>query len=104
MTLRHRWAGFASAVALGGAMIIATPVPADAGVGGCSSLGGDGRYIVGSCTANYPSRYATITVSYSCFDWYGAGVIRKNITVGYGSSFRVKSSCWTWVSDVVRIR
>lgn len=105
--------GSLGAALLTATLMIGAPAPANAGVGGCSSLAADGQYIVGSCTANYPSPTATITVSYSCWGagWAprragvpeGASVIRQKITVGYGSSFRVKSSCWTWVTDLQRV-
>ncbi|MDD1475739.1 hypothetical protein [Arthrobacter sp. H16F315] len=90
-------------VALSAMFLIGAPAPAMAGVGGCSSLAADGQYIVGSCTANNPGPNATITVAHSCFGLKNGASIRKTITVGYGSSFRVKSSCWTWVTQLDRV-
>jgi hypothetical protein len=95
--------GSLGAALLATTLLIGTAVPANAGVGGCSSLSADGQYIVGSCTANYPSPTATITVAYSCAGLKAGTVIRQKITVGYGSSFRAKSSCWTWVTNLSRV-
>jgi hypothetical protein len=103
MNKRHTLVGSIGAAAISAALLLGAPSSAMAGVGGCSSLAADGQYIVGSCTANNPGPSAKITVAYSCFGLKSGAMLRQNITVGYGSSFRVKSSCWTWVTQLSRV-
>ncbi|CAN3702707.1 hypothetical protein MMX123_02737 [Microbacterium sp. MM2322] len=76
--------------------------PAQAGVGGCSSLGKDGRFIVGSCTANNPGPNATMDLAFQCYGDVKGAVHYATVTVGYGSSFRYDSQCWIGLQDVWR--
>lgn len=103
MKTRRRITASLGAVALSAMVLVGAPAPAMAGVGGCSSLAADGQYIVGSCTANNPGPGATIKVAHSCAGLKNGAVIYKDIVVGYGSSFKVKSSCWTWVTQLDRV-
>lgn len=84
-------------VAIGG-----LAAPAQAGVGGCSSLGKDGRNIVGSCTANNPGPNATMQLGFRCIGERAGSVHYATITVGWGSSFSYDSECWIGLAEVWR--
>ncbi|KQO03281.1 hypothetical protein ASF21_02925 [Arthrobacter sp. Leaf234] len=103
MATGKRIAATAGAAALAATALLGSAPAAQAGVGGCSSLAADGQFIVGSCTADNPGPGATITVVYSCFGLRPGSQLEREITVGYGASFKEKTGCITWVTDVHRV-
>lgn len=76
--------------------------PAQAGVGGCSSLAIDGRYIVGSCTADNPGPNATVNLGFQCIGDIKGATRYASVVVGYGASFRYDSQCWIGLQEVWR--
>ena len=102
-SLKRKIAAVAAATAIGATALIGAAPAAQAGVGGCSSLAADGKYIVGSCTADNPAPGATIKVGYSCAGLKKGSQLTRDIVVGHGASFKVKTGCVTWVTDVHRL-
>lgn len=95
--------GILGASAIAAALIVGGfAAPAHAGVGGCSSLAKDGRYIVGSCTANNPGPNATMQLGFRCIGERVGAVHYGTVTVGYGASFRYDSECWFGLAEVWR--